>query len=90
MMMMVKLICCIELFQWNPANYILFSTELIDVGYEFTVYTTSEGHPYVELCTVTVSHPGGTPRAFVITATTSDGTACMILLPVIHGHSSIP
>ena len=47
----------------------------ITVGYERTVYTTNETHGVVELCAVVTSHPEGTPRAFVISATTRDGTA---------------
>ena len=47
----------------------------ITVGYEMTVYTTTEGQGMVELCAVVTSHPGGAPRAFTISATTRDGTA---------------
>jgi len=50
-------------------------TGKITVGYERTVYTTTEGQGMVELCAVVTSHPGGAPRAFTISATTRDGTA---------------
>ena len=43
--------------------------------YEFPEYTTSETIGFVELCAVVTSHPGGTPRPFVISATTADGSA---------------
>ena len=48
----------------------------ITVGYERTVYTTTEGDGSVTLCAI-VTEPatGGAPRPFTIAATTSDGTA---------------
>ena len=49
------------------------------MGYEFSVYTTSESRGFVELCAVVSSHPNGTPRAFVISATTADGSASIRL-----------
>ena len=45
------------------------------MGYEMTVYTTTEGQGMVELCAVVTSHPGGSPRDFIIIANTRDGTA---------------
>ena len=45
------------------------------MGYEMTVYTTTEGQGMVELCAIVTSHPGGSPRDFVIAANTQDGTA---------------
>ena len=45
------------------------------MGYEFPEYTTSETIGSVELCAVVTSHPGGTPRPFVISATTANGSA---------------
>ena len=53
--------------------------ELIQVGYDPTVYVTSEGDMYVDLNIVVFSHPVvGTPRPFTLSATTSDGTAGML------------
>ena len=48
----------------------------ITVGYERTVYTTTEGDGSVTLCAI-VTEPatGGAPRPFIIAATTSDDTA---------------
>ena len=57
---------------------LIFLSENITVGYEFTVYTTTEGIGFVRLCAVVTSHPGGAPRPFIIAATTQDGTASMI------------
>ena len=54
-----------------------FSSEPIVVEYEFPEYTTSETIGFVELCAVVTSHPHGTPRPFVISATTADGSASM-------------
>ena len=45
--------------------------------YEFPEYTISENIGFVELCAVVTSHPGGTPRRFVIFATTVNGSASM-------------
>ena len=53
----------------------IFYTVPIVVEYEFPEYTTSETIGFVELCAVVTSHPGGTPRPFVISATTADGSA---------------
>ena len=44
----------------------------VTVGYERTVYTTTEGQGMVELCAVV---PGGAPRIFTISITTQNGTA---------------
>ena len=46
------------------------------MGYSHSVYTTTEGEGMVELC-ATISTPsnGIAPRPFVISASTSDGTA---------------
>ena len=48
----------------------------ITVGYESTSYTTSEGKGNVEICAI-IYQPttGGTPRSFVVSASTADGTA---------------
>jgi hypothetical protein len=46
----------------------------IEVGYEFSVYTTTEGIGVVTLCAVT-NFPGGSPRPFTINATAEDGSA---------------
>ena len=47
----------------------------IEVGYEFSVYTTTEGTGVVTLCAVVMNPPGGSPRPFTINATTEDGSA---------------
>jgi hypothetical protein len=46
--------------------------EPIEVGYDFSVYTTTEGTGVVTLCAVV---PGGSPRPFTINDTTEDGSA---------------
>ena len=51
-------------------------TANITVGYERTLYTTPEGDTEVELCVVIYEPPsGGTPRSFVLSYSTADGTA---------------
>ena len=46
------------------------------MGYERTVYTTTEGEGSVELCVVVTSPAtGGAPRSFVVAAATVDDTA---------------
>ena len=47
----------------------------VDVGYEFTVYTTTEGEGFVTLCAVVMNSDEGSPRPFVVSATTDDGEA---------------
>ena len=47
----------------------------IDVGYEFTVYTTTEGEGFVTLCAVVMNSDEGSPRPFVVSATTDDEEA---------------
>ena len=59
----------------NPCYFL--PAERIVVEYEFPEYTTSETMGYVELCAIVTSHPGGSPRPFVISATTADGSASM-------------
>ena len=54
------------------------SSELIEVGYESAMHTTSEGDGFIELCAVVNSHPAGSPRPFTFAATTEDGVASMI------------
>ena len=57
----------------------IISLELIQVGYDPTVYVTSEGQGYVDLNIVVFSHPvDGAPRPFYLSVTTSDGTAGML------------
>ena len=48
---------------------------MVEVGYEFTVYTTTEREGYVTLCAVVMNFPDGSPRPFVVSATTDDGMA---------------
>ena len=47
----------------------------IEVGYEYTTYTTSEGQENVLLCVVVTNFPDGAPRPFTLLATTEDGSA---------------
>ena len=48
----------------------------IQVGYDPTVYTTSEGEGMVELNIFVFSHPvTGAPRPFTLSVSTIDGTA---------------
>ena len=48
----------------------------IEVGYEFTLYTTPEGVEIVELCVVIFQPPTRVaPRDFVISTSTRDGSA---------------
>ena len=47
----------------------------IEVGYEYTTYTTSEGQENVLLCVVVTNFPDGSPRPFTLLATTEDGSA---------------
>ena len=55
----------------------IFLPDPIVVGYELTVYTTSEGEEEVELCAIVHDPPsGGAPRPFVISSTTRNGSAC--------------
>ena len=50
----------------------------IRVGYERTVYTTSEGEGFVRLCAIIYSPDSGVaPRPFTISYTTADDTAGM-------------
>ena len=67
-------------FQYYGDNISVTHLGPITVGYEFTMYTTSEGEGSVELCAV-IYEPitGVAPRDFVISSTTSSGTAGMML-----------
>ena len=59
------------------ALHISFVLVLIEVGYEFSVYTTTEGTGVVTLCAVVMNFPGGSPRPFTINATAEDGSSGM-------------
>ena len=59
------------------ALHVSFVLVPIEVGYEFSVYTTTEGTGVVTLCAVIMNFPGGSPRPFTINATTEDGSAGM-------------
>ena len=48
---------------------------MVEVGYEFTVYTTTEREGYVTLCAIVMNFSDGSPRPFVVSATTDDGIA---------------
>ena len=58
---------------------IFTDTERIEVGYDPTYYTTSEGMIFVDLNIFTFSHPvDGAPRPFSLVVNTLDGTASML------------
>ena len=61
----------------------------IQVGYEFSVYTTTEGTGVVTLCAVVMNFPGGSPRPFTINTTTEDGTAGIALSLITRTASTI-
>ena len=53
-----------------------FHAVLIEVGYEFTQYVTSEGQGAVDLSIFIFTPPtGGAPRPFTLSVSTEDGTA---------------
>ena len=65
-------------YEIKKKNVMLKHSELIQVGYVPTVYTTSKSEGMVELNVFVFSHPvDGTPRPFALSVGTSDGTACM-------------
>ena len=68
----------------------LFS-DPIQVGYDPTLYTTSEGEGMVELNIFVFSHPvTGTPRPFTLSVSTIDGTAgTLSIYQYGHNHDSI-
>ena len=55
---------------------IMYDTGPITVGYEFTVYSTSESAGVVEICAI-IYEPstGEAPRRFVVSSATRDGSA---------------
>ena len=58
----------LPLYSWYAGNII--------VGYEKTIYTTSEVAGIVELCVIVYSPPSGeAPQMFTLSATTMDNTA---------------
>ena len=66
----------------------MFSAEDIEVGYEPTLYTTSEGERVVELTIVVFSHrDGGTPRPFTLSVFTENGTASTYI--IVYGLMNI-
>lgn len=58
------------------------------VGYETTLYTTSEGIEQVEICAVLMSPgPATAPGYFVLSWTTESGTASMyVKLSSLHAN----
>ena len=55
------------------------SSVFVRVGYDPTVYTTSEGEGMVELNIFVFSHPAtGAPRPFTLSISTQDGIAGML------------
>ena len=72
-----KLWTQILLLQFALKHQLLTSPE-IQVGYDPTVYITSESIGFVVLNISVFSHPvTGTPRPFTLSVTTQDGTASM-------------
>ena len=64
------------------SRFILFysCSDEITVGYEFTVYMTSEGEGAVELCAlITEPDSGGAPRVFSLLSSTRNSTASKFL-----------
>ena len=65
----------------NEQNYTNIFSDPIQVGYDPTVYTTSESEGMVELNIFVFSHPvDGTPRPFALFVGQSDGTSGMYVL----------
>ena len=61
--------------------------ELIQVGYDPTVYTTSESEGIVELNIFVFSHPAdGTPRPFNLSVNTLDGSAGVLSIHTKLSH----
>ena len=55
---------------------IIICTGIIRICFEFASYTTSERNGSVEICVLTYELPrAGTPRPFVASVFTQDGTA---------------
>ena len=55
-----------------------FHAVLIEVGYELTLYVTSEGQGAVNLSIIIFNPPTGrAPRPFTLSVSTEDGTASM-------------
>ena len=62
----------------------------IQVGYDPTVYTTSESMGFVVLNISVFSHPiTGTPRPFTLSVTTQDGTAGMLKMIAIQWNPQL-
>ena len=54
----------------------MYIAELITVGYELSVYKTDETAGMVQICAIIYEPmPGGTPRDFVVSSTTRNGSA---------------
>ena len=63
------------------------NSDPIEVGYDPTLYITSEGEGMVELNIVVFSHPvDGAPRPFTLNVTTQDGTAGMAQVILMHNN----
>lgn len=45
-----------------PTRFYIFYTALIEVGHEFSAYTTMEGDGVVSISTLVENFPGGSPR----------------------------
>ena len=51
----------------------------IEVGYEFSVYTTAEDTNEIEVCALVMNYRTGSPRKFSIRSTTENGAASNVL-----------
>ena len=67
---------CASIIMHEISTIFISCSDLIEVGYDPTLYTTSEGEGMVELNIFVFSHPvTGTPRPFNLSVNTQDGTA---------------
>ena len=89
------------LWEFTECLQCLFFLEPFEVGYEFNVYTATEGVGFVELCAVVINHLDGAPKPLAIDATTEDGVAgtisisqqiyytCMLLCYILTSKFSL-
>ena len=53
------------------------------MGYEFTVYITTESDEILQVCAVVMNVPSGSPAPFTLSATTEDGEAGNKNCPIV-------
>ena len=70
---------CVHTYENVLKNFYLDIAADVFVGYEFSLYTTTEDIGQVEICAVLMD-PGPTtaPQDFVLSSTTESGTASML------------